>query len=86
MQPHFDGATYSPARDHVRLTRQLDVVKEYMKDGEWRTLNQIAQKTEKPVTSISARLRDLRKTKFGSHTVERRLAGPGLYEYRLTVA
>jgi len=32
---------------------------------------------------ISARLRDLRKAKFGDRKVERRKAKPGLYEYRL---
>lgn len=36
-------------------------------------------------TGISARLRDLRKVKFGAYVVERRRRGEGgLYEYRVT--
>jgi hypothetical protein len=49
----------------------------------WFTLNTIAAETYDPVQSISARLRDFRKEKFGSHTVERRMIDRGLYEYRV---
>jgi hypothetical protein len=35
------------------------------------------------IQSVSARVRDLRKDKFGSHRVDRRYAGNGVWEYRL---
>ena len=52
----------------------------------WFTLDTIAAETYDPVQSISARLRDFRKEKFGSHTVERRMIDRGLYEYRVIPA
>jgi hypothetical protein len=63
---------------------QLAKVRDLMLDGQWRSLIEIAAATDAPQASISARLRDLRKVKFGSYTVERRLLTPGLYEYRVT--
>ena len=82
----FDGATYDPDFDHARLTSQLDRVRTLMQDGQWRTLREIADKVGDPEASVSARLRDLRKEKFGAWRVERRRRGAperGLHEYRL---
>lgn len=84
----FDGDTYEPTHDHARLRGQLLIVFNLMSDQEWRTLNEIVEKTGFPEQSISSRLRDLRKEKFGGHTVERRPRGErdfGLFEYRLLV-
>jgi len=33
--------------------------------------------------SVSARLRDLRKAKFGAHTIERQRVSAGLFRYRM---
>ena len=82
-QPEFDGKTYDPVLDKARLSRQLDAVKDLMRDGEWRSLGEIAAATGCPEASVSARLRDLRKLKFGGHIVERRRLSEGLHEYRL---
>lgn len=82
---HFDGRTFDPARDGPRLTRQHNRVFALMKDGAWRTLAVIAAACGDPEASISARLRDLRKERFGGHGVDRRRAGPGLFEYRLVL-
>jgi hypothetical protein len=79
----FNGADYHHDRDAPRLTAQIGRVWKAMHDGEWRTLEQIADITGDPTPSISAQLRHLRKKKFGSHTVERRHIGEGLYEYRV---
>jgi hypothetical protein len=84
----FDGATFDPNQDGDRLTRQLDAVRRLMLDAQWRTLAEIAVACgygEAAVASISARLRDLRKSKFGAHDVERRRrsAGSGTWEYRV---
>jgi hypothetical protein len=79
----FDGKTFVPQRDGIRLTAQYDRVFDVMKDKEWRSLSDIAKITNDPEASISARLRDFRKEKFGAYTVERRHVANGLYEYRL---
>lgn len=84
----FDGETYDSGGDRVRLNNQLQKVFEVMFDGKWRTLKEIEEVTAFPQASISARLRDLRKPKFGSYTVDRRLRGSrmkGLYEYYLKI-
>jgi hypothetical protein len=82
-RPHFDGSTYEASKDHGRLWRQLDGVRASMRNGTWMTLSEMEEQTGFPQASISARLRDLRKPKFGGYTVERRRRGPGLHEYRL---
>lgn len=81
----FGGATYEAEFDHTRLTQQLKDVFDLMKDGRWRTLPEIADNIKHPTQSISARLRDLRKDKYGAHTVERERHGNGLFQYRLIV-
>lgn len=82
----FDGDTYEPILDFDRLSTQLVAVKTLMSDGHWRTLDEIASIVAGSVPSISARLRDLRKVKHGSHTVDRRRSHlAGRFEYRLIV-
>lgn len=81
--PVFDGETYDHAADHGRLAAQLGRVRTLMEDGQWRTLPEIEAVTHDPQASVSARLRDLRKAKFGGLVVERRRRGPGLFEYRI---
>ena len=82
----FDGKTYEPEKDRGRLRTQSQVVFDLMKDGRWRTLRSIEDETGFPQSSISARLRDFRKPKFGSHTVERSRQDQecsGTYVYRI---
>jgi hypothetical protein len=81
----FDGATIDSARDNKRLTAQYSRVFDLMKDAKYRTLEGISISTGDPAASISARLRDMRKDRFGAHTVERKYEGDGLYSYRLIV-
>ena len=84
----FDGPAYDRQFDHTRLTGQILRVYECMKDGNWRTLDEISRRTGDPHASVSAQLRHLRKPKFGSHTVERQTRGDrsaGLWEYRLVL-
>lgn len=83
----FDGETYEPAHDKDRLAGQLERVKRLMLDGRWRTLAAIHRIVGGSEPGVSARLRDLRKARFGNFTVERRAAGlrnRGLFEYRVT--
>ncbi len=90
--PRFDGATFDSALDAQRLTTQLNRVQAFMLKGEWHTLSEIAAAVSYPPyerateASVSARLRDLRKERFGSFKVERRRRGApraGLFEYRV---
>jgi hypothetical protein len=83
--PHQDGDTYDPVIDHGRLNAQSKRVYGLMRDGNWRTLREISTATGDPEASVSARLRDLRKAKFGGYEVGRRRRGEssGLWEYRV---
>ena len=83
LQIDFDGKTFDRARDGGRLQAQFKRVRDLMLDGQWRTLEQLSEATGDPQASVSARLRDLRKPKFGAHTVLRRYVRKGLWEYRL---
>lgn len=82
---NFDGDTYEPELDHDRLATLLDRVRTLMADGRWRTLAAITEVCGGTEASVSARLRDLRKPRFGSHDIERRrvCGSDGLFEYRM---
>lgn len=72
--------------DMVRIGRQRSEVWAAMYGGEWLTLAELEERTGFPQASISARIRDFRKPKFGGHIVERRRrfgADRGTHEYRL---
>lgn len=81
--PDFDGETYEPDRDHGRLAKQMITVRDMAMRWDWITLRMLAELTGYPESSISARLRDLRKPKFGGYIVERRYEGGGLWSYRV---
>lgn len=79
----FDGATYDPTEDQSRLSGQLQRVFVVMQDGGWHTLEELVRKCSGTTASVSARLRDLRKQRFGGHDVERQRVQAGLWRYRL---
>ena len=84
----FDGDAYNRKKDKNRLTGQLLDIVNVMKDGRWRTVEEIAQKTGHKETSISAQLRNLRKEKFGSNEVDKQRRGgetSAEWEFRLTI-
>ncbi len=81
----FDGVTYEPALDRERLSSQLERVQDLMRDGMWRTLAEISTSCGGTEASVSARLRDLRKDRFGGHTVNRRRLVGGLFDYQLVL-
>jgi hypothetical protein len=89
--PAFGGETYDEARDGARLRGQLLATYQVMADGRERTLVELAAAVRKLTgkraseASVSARLRDLRKTKYGGHSVHHRNDGGGLWYYRLEV-
>jgi len=83
-KPHFNGPDYIPKLDHKRLTTQNQVIRDFMIDGKWRTLQEIENGTGFGQASISAQLRHLKKEKFGGFTLNkqrRKLAG--LFEYQI---
>jgi len=81
-----DGRTYRPGLDRARLNAQQMRVYRVMQDRVWRTLAELSALTGDPEASVSARLRDLRKERFGAHQIDRRRRGDakrGLHEYRI---
>jgi len=90
----FDGETFDPKLDGERLRTLQMRVHAFMENwdcpsphGEgWRTLTEIARVCGGSEAGVSARLRDLRKTRWGAHTVERRRHpdADGLWLYRVT--
>jgi hypothetical protein len=79
----FDGSTYDAARDQVRLSGQLQNVQQVLSDHRWHTLSEIAQRIGGSEAGISARIRDLRKERWGSHKIDRQHISQGLWKYRL---
>lgn len=84
----FDGSDIDSQKDNARLTGQIKVIFDLMKDGKFRTLREIEDLTNFPQSSISAQLRNLRKERFGSFDVEKISRGDrenGLFEYRILI-
>lgn len=82
----FDGSTYQSEYDNKRLHSLLDRVKELMSDGKYRTLAEIKSIVGGSEGGVGARLRDLRKAKFGAYVLNTRRRGSpynGLWEYQL---
>ncbi len=85
----FDGYTFDKDRDGQRLSTEMARVKAYVLDGEWHTLSEISlilsaiYECRFPESSVSARLRDLRKPLFGGYVVEREYVARGLHRYRV---
>lgn len=83
---YFDGKTYDPKYDRDRLKKLLGRVYECMLDGHWRSLEEIQQSCGGTEASVSARLRDLRKERFGAYDIQRARVDPmrrGLWLYRM---
>lgn len=71
--------------DVIRLNKQQARVWAILKDEAWHTLPEIEERTGVPTQSISARIRDLRKVKYGEHTIHRESLGHGVFRYRLEI-
>ena len=82
----FDGVTFDAPADSDRLTRQLDIVEGILLDHRWHTLADLAVRSGGSEASVSARIRDLRKERFGGYVVERQRIRGGLWEYRIPAA
>jgi hypothetical protein len=82
MSAQFDGVTYSEELDGPRLSSQLERVRRLLSDGRWRSIAAVARICGGSESGISARIRDLRKPKFGSLLIERKRIEGGLWFYR----
>lgn len=82
----FGGETYNRGRDYTRLKGQLLKVFRFMQDREWHTLAPIVSAAGGTTASVTARLRDLRKKKFGGYIVQANCIKRGLWEYRMPTA
>lgn len=85
--PRFDGWTYREAYDRARLVSELHRVLYWMLDCQPHSLRELARLCGGLETGIAARIRDLRKARFGGFTVVsgrvKGLESSGLYMYRL---
>jgi hypothetical protein len=79
----FDGRSFVQARDGERLATQHTRILEAMQSGGWWTLRELSAATGAPEASVSARIRDLKKTRFGSHKIESQYVRRGLWQYRM---
>lgn len=82
----FDGSDYDPERDDDRLRGQILRIFNVMKDGQWRTIDEIEAITGDPKISIQSQLRHLRKERFGAYDVPKQRRGgedSNLWEYRV---
>lgn len=79
----FDGPDVNPA-DEKRLATALGRIYEALSGGRWYTLEALAKVGRCSEAAASARVRDLRKYRFGAHLIERRrVTETGLWAYRM---
>ena len=81
----FDGETYDAGQDCERLTGQLLKVYRALQGGGWHSLAELAERCGGSEAGVSARIRDLRKPRFGAHQIERQRQSPftGVWIYRM---
>ena len=79
----FDGSDYVHEEDSSRLAKNHFKLKDLMSDNVFRTLGEISHITKIPEASVSAGLRNFRKERFGSHTLNKKYLENGLYSYQL---
>lgn len=81
-----DGITFEKEHDRKRLDRHRDLIFKFMSDGLWHTPASICEALGTDWASSGARLRDLRKPKFGGWDVQRKRSGDpdsGCWIYRM---
>lgn len=89
VPPVFDGHhSYDAKRDRARLTGQLKRAYDYLASHGWVTLADLARAIGCKEQSASARIRDLRKPRFGNHRIDREYVEGenGLHVYKLVLA
>lgn len=83
----FAGSDFVEELDGARLRGQIKAIHDLMRDGTWRTLEEIelAFESRYGQASISAQLRNLRKKPLNMTVLKRRRGQRehGLFEYKL---
>ena len=83
--PLFDGRTFSESKDGAHLASHLTRVRDFLVTHQpcVFTLQEIAEACGGSEASCSARLRDLRKSKFGAYDVvsQRDASNPAIWRY-----
>ena len=85
----FDGKTYDPALDSARLGSSLSRLRGFLlrSPNMWHSMGQLMRATgNDDWASVSARLRDLRKTKFGGFDIRAQRVTNGVWQYGLFLA
>jgi hypothetical protein len=77
-----DGITFDRDRDGKRLNSAMERIFNFIQDGEWHTLEELAAVGQCSEACASARLRDCRKERFGGWQINRSHCGNGLWKYR----
>lgn len=78
-----DRAAYDPEADKDRRRKQLGRVYSVLRDGLWHGLPELTERAGGLATSVSARIRDLRKPKFGGREIQARCFGRNVWKYRM---
>lgn len=78
----FDGETYVAKNDKDRLKAQLERVRALVLTGRKWTLKQLTSFAGGSEAGVSARLRDLRKPRFGGYRIDRTRTKDGLHFYQ----
>lgn len=89
----FDGDTIVPERDNTRLHPQLvAVLSKFLHEAnQWLMLPFIIMDVQRMTgtnagaAAITARIRDLRKAKFGGYHIESRYVTRGVWAYRMVI-
>lgn len=82
-QPEFHGEGVKTESDRKRVKGGIRKVYNFVKMGDWHTLEEISKATGVPEPSVSAHLRCFRREKYGRQQVDRKHVGGGLHMYRL---
>lgn len=79
---YFDSGIELSLPEHIALGKQLKRVLGHLIDGEWHSIDDVAEGTGTKITSADAQVRNLRKAKHGGFNVEYRRID-GVAHYRL---
>lgn len=83
LVPQFDGETYDESKDFRRLNSQFEKVKAIMSDGKWWSPYELKALIGGSESGITARIRDLKKERFGAYKIDKRRRTTGTWEYRI---
>lgn len=85
MNTLFGGKTFDPVLDAERLKSQLGRVFLVMRDQDWHTIPELQKKCGGSEAAISARIRDFRKSQYGSYEIITERVKEGLWKYKLVL-